>query len=168
MEELIRTSSYQPSYGCNGFFYRSEAIKATDLDHYYPMDNATEIKGRIHGMSLYDIWHRTSDNLFTFLRKRYRYARDLYCDRDDRRWKMLDTREDYLRLGLFVLATLTVIQPVMVSIRGFASKRDWAWFWHLPVAIGTLVIYGLLVCRNLLKHRSLSLHSGGQKVSASA
>ena len=115
------------------------------------MDNAEDLRSQ--GLYVYerintgDIWHRTSDNLFTFLLKRYRYARDLYCDRSDRRWKMLDTREDYLRLAGFILATLTIIQPVMVSIRGFSKVRDAAWFWHIGVCWGFLITYAILTVR---------------------
>ena len=153
---LEKKSNYQPSYGCNGFFDRSEAIKKTNLDNYYPMDNALEIKGRFTEVVSSAIWHHTSDNLISFLIKRYRYARDLYCDRDDRRWKMLDTREDYYKLCLFVLCTLTIIPCLAVSARGYSKVRDFAWFWHWPVCLGFLITYTLLAIRNCLKYRSLS------------
>jgi len=152
VEELDRKSNYPWSYGCNGFFYRADKIKATDLDHYYPMDNALELKGKIHPINSFGIWHRTSDNLISFLKKRYRYARDLYSDRDDRRWKMLDTREDFIRLGYFVLSTLFILPCLAVSIRGFSKIRDWAWFWHWPTCVGFLITYTALAIRNLFKH----------------
>lgn len=158
VESLKIRSSYQPSYGCNGFFFRSDLIKRTDLDNYYPMDNAGEClrlekKGRY--LFLPDsmaTWHKTSDNLISFLKKRYRYARDLYCERRNRRWKIIDTREDKWRLFLFVLFTLTAIQPLSVSLRGYLKIRDWAWWLHWPVCLGFLFTYGLLTLRNLLKH----------------
>ena len=155
VSELTRTSNYQPSYGCNGFFYRSEAIKATNLDHYYPMDNATEIKGSIEAIHSSGIWHRTSDNLISFLIKRYKYARDLYSDRNDRRWKMLDTKEDYIILLGFIGSTSTIIPCLITSSRGFLRIRDSAWFWHYPVCFGFLTTYTILVIRNLLKHGTL-------------
>lgn len=149
-EELTRSSSYQPSYGCNGFFYRSEAIKATDLDNYYPMDNALEIKGKIHAMSLDDIWHRTSDNLITFLNKRYKYAKELYSERTNRRWKMIDTDEDIRNLIWFVISVLTIIPCLLISFRGWLKIKDWAWWLHWPVCFGFLITYGMLAFRNLL------------------
>lgn len=149
VNSLRKTANYQPSYGCNGFFYRSEAIKATDLDHYYPMDNATQIEGYFSPLVSEAIWHRTSDNLINFLIKRYKYARDLYSDRNDRRWKMVDTAEDYKRIALFVFSTLTVIPALLTSFRGYAKIRDIAWFWHWPVCIGFLITYGILTLRNL-------------------
>lgn len=153
-DKLIKRSKYQPSYGCNGFFYRASHIKNTNLDNYYPMDNAMEVPGKIFSMSG-SIWHRTSDNLITFLKKRYKYARDLYCDRDNRRWKMLETREDYWNLLGFILSTVSVIPTLFVSIRGWWRIRDFAWFWHPIVCYGFLITYSILAIRNLFKHGQL-------------
>lgn len=147
VEALERTSDYQPSYGCNGFFYRASDIKNTDLDHYYPMDNAMEVPGFINSIYSRGVWHRTSDNLFTFLKKRYRYAKTLYSDRSDRRWKMLDTKEDYQKLGLYIISTLTVIPCLMVSIKGYSEIKDKAFFLHWPVCFGFLLTYGVLTLR---------------------
>jgi len=144
-----------PSFGDNGFFYRRDIILKSNLDHYYPMDCAEDL--RELGYYVYKrinsggIWHRTADKLIPFLIKRYRYARDLYCDRNDRRWKMLSTRKDYWRLFLFILAVLTIIQPLYISIKGFSKVRDWSWFWHWPVAFSFLIMYGILTVRTCLK-----------------
>jgi len=164
VEALNRYSDYPASYGCNGFFYRADKIKATNLDNYYPMDNAMEVGGKFVPLDCAWIWHRTSDNLITFLKKRYKYARDLYCDRKNRRWRMVDTKADKLRLALFVFFTLTIIQPLYISLKGYSKVRDLAWFWHWPICVGILVTYGLLVCRNILKHRSLYQVKVDQKV----
>ncbi len=145
------------SLGDNGFFYRRKHLLESDLDHYYPMDNAEDLNRK--GMSFYirtnqvHVWHRTTNSsLISFLIRRYRYARDLYCDRNDRRWKMLDTREDYWRLVFFVIATLTVIQPLSISLRGWFKIRDRAWFWHPLVAFGFLITYTILAFRNLFRY----------------
>ena len=142
-----------PSLGCNGFFYWTDSIKRADLDHYYPMDCAEDLRrlgeSRYYRVNAAEIWHRTSDNLITFLIKRYKYARDLYSDRNDRRWKMLDTREDYWRLLGFIIASLTLIEPLFISLRLFKRTRDWAAFWHWPVCFGFLITYGILTLRNI-------------------
>jgi len=157
--EMLNFRKFIPSLGCNGFFYKRDDILQSDLDHYYPMDNAEDL--RKLGKYFYfrsgalQIWHRTSDNLFTFLLRRYRYARDLYCNRHDRRWRMVSAKEDYLRLALYIFFTVTVIQPLFVSIKGFAKIRDFAWFWHWPVCVGFLIMYTILVLRTLCK-RALS------------
>lgn len=140
-----------PSYGCNGFFVLRESFEKTNLDHYYPMDAHVDMKLRYWVLDQGTVWHRTSDNLISFLTKRYKYARDLYSDRRNRRWRVIDTREDYWRLLFFIGTTLTLIQPISISIRGFSKIRDWAWFLHWPVCLGFLLVYSALAVRNLFK-----------------
>lgn len=147
-----------PSFGDNGFFIKRHILlEEVDLDHYYPMDAYVDInknKGLVFiRFNAQYIWHRTSENLTSFLIKRYKYARDLYCERNDRRWKMLDTKDDYTRLAWFVASVLFIIPCLYISIRGFLKVRDWAWFWHWPVSLGFLITYSLLVCRNILKRQ---------------
>lgn len=149
-----------PSLGDNGFFVKRHIlIESADLDHYYPMDVYVDINKTkmlsFFRMNFTYLWHRTSDNLFNFLKKRYRYAAQLFCDRQDRRWKIIDTREDHWKLGLFIFYTLTGFQPLSVSIRGYRKVPDYAWFWHWPVCIGFLITYTILVIRNLFKHGAL-------------
>lgn len=160
-DELVTSMDFKgrlPSLGDNGFFYRREAIIGSDLFHYYPMDNAVDLQAA--GESSYlryncaMIWHRTSENLIPFLIKRYKYARDLYSDRNDRRWKMLDTGEDYWKLAGFILATLSIVGTLSLSIRGFLKVRDWAWFWHPIVCFGFLITYTILAVRNCLRQLS--------------
>lgn len=155
---LYRHRSF-PSYGCNGFFVRRSWFRHTDLSHYYPMDAHVDMAAAGMTYKILNqgtVWHRTSDSLIPFLKKRYRYARDLYSDRGDRRWKMLDTKEDYWRLGFFIISTLAVIPSLLTSCKGFKETKDPAWFWHWPVCIGFLITYGVLACRNFLKRPSLS------------
>lgn len=155
-ESLAITSDYTPAYGCNGFFVRRENFNHTNLDHYYPMDAHVDMimagKNRYMGLCEDSIWHRTSDNLISFLKKRYKYARDLYSDRTDRRWKMVDTNSDKFRLMVFILSTILVIPALVVSIRGFLKIKDPAWFWHWPVCFGFLITYTILAFRNLFKY----------------
>lgn len=150
--DCVRFKKSVPSLGDNGFFYKTKIIRMANLEHYYPMDCAEDLREKGHSefmrINFPHVWHRTAENLISFLIKRYKYARDLYSDRNDRRWKMLDTREDYWRLLGFIVSTLTIVPLLCISIRGFLKVRDWAWFWHVPVCIGFLITYGILTLRN--------------------
>lgn len=145
-----------PSYGCNGFFVRRKRFKDTDLDHYYPMDAHVDMINSKRSMQYHvleqgTIWHRTTNgNLLEFLARRYRYAKLLYCDRNDRRWRMVDSKEDFKRLALFIFLSITIIQPMLISIKGFRETKDRAWFWHAPVCLSFTIMYGILTCRYFL------------------
>ena len=146
-----------PSLGDNGFFFKREHLIQANLDHYYPMDICEDLR-RI-GFNLYArlnfpyLWHRTTNgNLFTYLKRRYRYARDLYSDRSDRRWNILGKKDACWKLSGFIAATCTVIPQVLVSVREAIRTRDGAWLWHWPVSVGFLATYFCLTVRNCLKH----------------
>lgn len=154
--ELMDFDNEVPSLGCNGFFVRREVFKQANLDHYYPMDACEDIRrlgyssyARISGT---DTWHRTSDTLWGFLKKRFKYADDLYMKRNDRRWVMVE-KEDLPRLALFVLFSLTFIQPLLVSIWGYIHIKDRAWFWHPVVCFAFTLMYGVLCLKQALLFR---------------
>ncbi len=156
----IKSFKYSiPSLGDNGFFYRRSHIIQSKLDNYYPMDCAEDLRRR--GMSSYAVlngelvWHRTSDTLWNFLRKRYIYARDLYCDREDRRWKIVGNSKDKFRVLVFALSSALVIPNIIESIKGYRRVKDFAWFWHPIVCLGFLLIYSTLALRNLFHYKSL-------------
>ena len=149
-----------PSLGDNGFFFRRDCLLLSNIDNYYPMDIAEDLRKvglkKYFRLELDYIWHRTTDgNLIEFLKRRYRYARDLYSDRQDRRWRMVDTKEDKLRLYWFIISTVTVFPALAISIKGFLKIRDFAWFWHPIVALSFLITYGILALRNWIKYGSL-------------
>ncbi len=140
--------------GDNGFFVKRSHIASTDLDNYYHIDNANEIPCVISAHYLADIWHKTGGNIFKFFAKRYRYGLQ-HAFNSNRRWHLVDFSkpQDIRRLIWFVLATVTVIQPLSLSIRGWLKIRDKAWFLHPIVCFLTLGTYTALMihlgCRNL-------------------
>ena len=153
------------SFGDNGFFVRKSWINKTDLDNYYHIDNATEIENAPE-VEIYPIWHKTGDNIFKFLSKRYRYGLQ-HAFNKNRRWHLVDFHkpEDIWRLVWFILATLTVIEPLCLSIRGYLKIRDVAWFMHPIVCLATLFTYVLLVINLGIKRmfQSLYVHMEDQR-----
>jgi len=159
-----------PSIGDNGCFVAREWFKFADLNHYYAPDAHIDMQGnrdifkyglvsgiKYHILNQGTVWHRTSDSFWSFMKKRYKYARDLYCERNDRRWKVIDSKKDYWRLIYFILASACIIPFFLTSCRGYSKIRDPAWFWHPVVCLAFLITYGVLACRNL----ALSCLRGG-------
>ena len=140
-----RFCSCNKTIGDNGFFIRKDFIEKTDLDNYYHIDNAVESNLCPYPLALY-ITHNTGGNIFSFLRKRYRYGLQ-HAFNKNRRWHLVDFRKprDIVRLIWFILCGLTLVQPLILSLKGYMKIRDAAWFIHWPVCMATLITYGLLI-----------------------
>lgn len=149
--------------GDNGFFVCKKYIEKTDLDHYFHIDNASEL-----GFTPRRIWgaiiHDTSDSLWTILRKRYHYAMQHGFNKD-RRWHMI-TLKDIPRLVWFVVASLTIIQPLLIACYGYSKVKDKAWFLHPIVCLSFLFLYATMTVHLVLRsfYRWLSVQLGGRKV----
>ena len=135
------------TFGDNGYFVRRYLIEKTDLDNYYHIDNANEIPSGLT-MQLLErsIWHKTGGNIFSFFRKRYRYGLQ-HAFNPNRRWHLVDFRkpQDIWRPLCFILFTITLIQPLTISFRGYLKIRDVAWFIHPIACIFTLATYTTLL-----------------------
>ena len=64
-----------------------------------------------------------------------------------RRYKVFDSDspQDRLRLGKFILYTITIVRPLYESIEGFFQKPDLAWFIHPFLCWAFLITYSFAV-----------------------
>lgn len=135
-----------PTLGDNGFFIRRELIIQTDLEHYSHIDNCEDLRklgDALYIHTTHPIHHKTGDNLWLWIKKRFHYAETLNYQR---RWKMLSSHVDYLRLCIFILLALTFVEPLIRSIYGYVKSgiRDKAWFLHPIICFITVFLYGAL------------------------
>ena len=151
-----------PSIGDNGFFIRKSIIEESDLDNYFHIDNSYDevIKGNdSYAIVRQRIVHNTGGNIFSFFAKRYRYGLQ-HAFNKNRRWHLVDFRQpqDIWRLICFILFTLTLVQPLSLSLRGYRKIQDVAWFIHPVACLLTLVTYTALIIhlglRNLFQSSS--------------
>ncbi|MFH0942908.1 MAG: glycosyltransferase family 2 protein [Candidatus Beckwithbacteria bacterium] len=90
------------------------------------------------------IIHDTGEVWWKFLAKRYKYMKQLYLKRQKiRRYKWVRGWRDKARLGWYVIYGLTLIGPILVALRGFIAKPDWAWFWHPVMSAVIVLVYGI-------------------------
>ena len=155
LEVVLRNKNL--THGDNGFFIRKELIEATNLNNYFHIDNAYEADVIPRPISL-DIWHKTGGNIFSFFKKRYRYGLE-HAFNKNRRWHLVDFSkpQDIWRLIWFISCTLMIIEPLILSFRGYLKIKDKAWFLHLPVCFLTLVTYFVLVLHIGLRNLTQSL-----------
>lgn len=143
-----------PTLGDNGFLIKKNIlVKAmVDPDHFYHIDVCLDLV-RLGYNQFYEcneiIYHDTGETLVKFLKKRYRYMTQLYLQENSRRrYNVYNPKTDFLRLVLFCLYTMTMIGPVVYSLRGYLNKRDVAWFIHPVMCWGIMMIYAYSIGQN--------------------
>ena len=141
-----------PTLGDNGFFIRKDLIMRTDLDHYSHIDNCEDLRkiGYYHyALLTIPIHHKTGDNLWLWIKKRFYYAESL---NQNRRWKMFSSPKDIVLLLLFILFSLTMAEPLLRGIYGYTKSgiKDKAWFLHPIICFITVFLYGALCLKFLL------------------
>lgn len=147
-----------PALGGNGSVLRRKLLKFANSgpDHFYHIDIHVDLAKK--GYTAYafvkeSIIHLTGNSFIPFLRRR-RYFIEKYHfeDRSKRRYSVYDPKKDRVALIIFIFYSLTLIMPIIDSIRGFIKVRDVAWFVHPFMCLGILVIYGITTIREGLKN----------------
>lgn len=145
-----------PSIGDNGFFIKRQALQLVVKDpaQHFCIDAIEDL--RRLGLYSYNvvptyIHHQTGSSWSAYFQRRYRYVAELYFrDFAKRRWRMIDTRQDWLGLVSFVAASLLVLPHLPLVIAGYRKVPDKAWFLH-PVICWLLVwVYGWAWLRHRL------------------
>ena len=101
------------------------------------------------------IIHDTATDIVSFLRKRSSYMQLHYQKRaKDRRYKVFDPskKEDIFRIILFIIFSLTFIQPTYVALKGYLKKNDIAWFVHPIFCFMIMVTYGYAIILKQIKN----------------
>jgi hypothetical protein len=138
------TSDLNKTFGDNGFFVKKSIIIRSDLDNYYHIDNIHDVLGHRKPSAInIPIWHKTGGKIIPFFKKRYHYALKLGFNKN-RRWHMVNLR-DIPRLIWFILASLTLIEPLILSVRGYRKVKDVAWFIHPIICLLTVATYTTLL-----------------------
>lgn len=136
--EVTFNTSNLPTVGANGFFIRRSVLKKALIDpaHYFHIDIVHDVVAK--GFNTFSvvntgIVHDTADSLWSLVQKRRRYLKELYLQKKNvRRYHVvnLGNRKDFMKLAKFIFYSLTIIQPLWLSFRGYKKKQDIAWFAH--------------------------------------
>lgn len=146
-----------PTVGANGFVVRKRVLKKARVDpeHYFHIDVIYDLVCQGYNKFAViktSIIHDTADTFFLLLKKRSRYFSSLYLKQFDKRRYHIVTKKDYGNLLLFIFFSLTFVQPLSVSIRGYLRKQDIAWFIHPPFCFLITLVYAQAVLKKWLKN----------------
>lgn len=138
-----------PTLGDNGVLvWREKLLKAkVDEENFSHIDVFYDLL--VLGMTQFvlvneTIVHDSGETAGKFLLKRYKYMKELYLKKQKmRRYKWIRGGKDWLRVLGFVVYSMTLIGPLVLSVRGYIRKPDLAWFWHPVMCLGLTLVYTL-------------------------
>ena len=84
-------------------------------------------------------------NLLSHVRRRVEVKELYYDGRRGRRSYLVynpESRTDRINLIKYIAYSLTIVQPLLVSLRGYLHKPDVAWFLHPIMCFLMVVGYG--------------------------
>jgi len=136
--------------GGNGFMVRRDILLKSDCapEHFFHIDVVLDIVKMGYdtfAMVKNEINHDTAASLGKLTRRRVTYFKEHNPATKGRRYLIFNPKKpvDVLRLGIFVLCTLTLLQPLLFSLRGYLKVKDRAWFLHPIACWSFLLAYGV-------------------------
>jgi hypothetical protein len=146
---IVKFSRYDlPTLGDNGHMVRRKVILKVvrKNKHFLHTDAFAELLNdgfdtfaAVHN----SVIHYTGGSLLSHFRRRVKYKSQYYDNNlKNRTYLVFDpySKKDRLHLMLFIFYTLTLVEPIIFSIRGFLSRKEPAWFIH-PIACILAVVY---------------------------
>jgi len=139
-----------PTVGGNGFFIRREILiqSRCQPDEFFHIDVISDLVRAGHNpfaMVRNEIYHDVTSRLRDLALRRMKYFMIHSPSRSARRYFVFDVhkKKDIIKLLLYVIFTLTLVQPLFLSIRGYLKKKDTAWFLHPYVCWSFLIAYSI-------------------------
>lgn len=149
-----------PTLGSNGFSARRKLLKKaqSDPEHYFHIDVPLDLAYlgyRKYGIVRETIIHDTAadPSIIKYVVKRAKYMMLHYQKRaGDRRYKVFDPgrTKDVYRLFLFVIFSMTFLQPLYVAWKGYKKKKDLAWFVHPFFCFAIALAYEYAIIRRFM------------------
>ena len=151
-----------PTVGCNGVVYRKDLLMKyaqSSPDKFLHIDVFADLVKK--GFDKYavvnnSVFHDTSSDIITLLRKRIAFLSNYYLSSSvERRYFIYNPHKfkDNLKLGLYMLYTLTIVKPLWDSLRGYVRLKDPAWFIHPIICYVFLLSYGYSTIQRILNKK---------------
>jgi len=153
-----------PTVGANGFIIRTKIVQKVTKNpkKFSHIDSCVDLLRLGHNKYAFvktTIWHKTGETLSNYFYKRRKYALELYFKkRTMRRFHLYNPRTDTVKLILFIIFSLTFIQPLFESLRGYRKVKDSAWFLHPIICfvitinyLYTVALFTLYQWKNTIK-----------------
>lgn len=139
-----------PTMGDNGFLVLTAVLRSVVLKNkpFFHVDGYFELLKMgydTYGVVKNSIIHLSRPNILDQVRRRVAVKRAFTDEKLGKRiYHVMDWSSPRDRWNLFkyIVFSLTFIQPILVSIRGYLKIRDTAWFLHPVMCFLMVVAYG--------------------------
>ncbi len=132
-----------PTVGSQGYLTRKNLLSKTDWKPYlFHLDSAHDLVSQdknTFAFIKYEIGHDYVTSIGDLIKKWQRNINLYYKYAELRRYKY---QIDKLKLILILLMMITIVGPLIDSLKGFIKKRDLAWFLHPLLCLIVVFIYG--------------------------
>jgi glycosyltransferase involved in cell wall biosynthesis len=146
-----------PTVGANGFIVRRNLIQLVSRQplKFFHIDACLDLVDMGHDKIAFvetEIWHKTGERFFNFFKRKLRYANVYFKDKKLRRYHLFDPKKDKVRLVFFIVFSLTLIEPIFQSTKGFVKKKDFAWFLHPVICFAMVFTYFYAAVINMVNN----------------
>ena len=146
-----------PTLGANGFLIRKKILDKAQASpgKYFHIDiNVDLIKLGYNQYAFIkdDIVHMTNSKLFNFLKRRVQFVDQFYMKNFSVRRYSVYYPEDKWKLFIFIIYSVTIIKPLIDSLRGWIKIRDIAWFIHPLMCFTIVCVYGYAMIKRSFFH----------------
>lgn len=141
-----------PTVGDNGFLVKRNLLLKAKVSpkHFFHTDLFVDLLSKNYNK--YAVVYNTSvEHVIRSSFRKLIGRRIQYMERDaqsgkieNRRYKLFDPKapKDILNLIKFIFLTVTLIEPLLVSLKGYMVIKDKAWFVHPFICYMFLIYYG--------------------------
>lgn len=145
-----------PTIGANGFIIKRDIVQLVTKEplKFFHVDACYDLVGMGYDKFAFvktSIWHKTGEEFSSFVKRKIRYAGVYFRDKNLRRYHLYDSKNDKFNLAIYIFLSLTIVEPLWQSMRGFSKIRDWAWFIHPVLCFLTVFLYFYAIIINKLK-----------------
>lgn len=151
-----------PTLGDNGHMVRSQPLKKIieKQEEYYHTDAFFALLkegANKYGVVRNKIIHYTGGDFNHFFSKRVLYKRKYYDNNKKRLYFVFNShsRRDIFKLILFIIFSITFVQPLMFSINSYIHYRERAWFIHPIACFLATAYYAKSQVAYILRHRQV-------------
>lgn len=149
-----------PPLGDNGHMFLKSAMKKADTDtknymHTDAFGKLLDLGYDTVGVVKNSIIHAQKPEILRTVRRRVELKEKFYdTHRGNRKYLVFDpnSNRDKINLVLFIMFSVTVIVPLLESIKGFLKIHDRAWFLHPLMCILMVSGFGISELKRLVKN----------------